>query len=103
MQAAINTGSAVTVQSACKLQQDIASHFATGQSVVLDVTCLLNIDLSFIQIIESARLQAESDGLQFSLSTSVPEAVQAVLDRAGLSNNMSPADTAFWFDGERVQ
>jgi hypothetical protein len=68
--------------------------------VVLDVPPGASMDLSFLQLIESARLQAEITGKSLELAAPADEGVRAVLERAGFLPMKRPEDARFWFHEE---
>jgi anti-anti-sigma regulatory factor len=80
--------------------QDAASEH---DSICLDLTAAVNIDLSILQLIEAARRHAANGGAAVTLSQPASPALAALLDRTGFLAAASPADITFWFHGELPQ
>lgn len=57
-------------------------------------------DVSFIQLVEAARLKAEMAGGTLSLSKAADGALHAVLERGGFLTDMRPRDAKFWLHQE---
>jgi len=73
---------------------------AERDEVVLDVPEGAAVDLSFIQLVQSARLQAEASDKAISLSNGAGDRLRNVLERAGFLTNMRPEDAQFWLHEE---
>ncbi|MDR3375276.1 MAG: STAS domain-containing protein [Ancalomicrobiaceae bacterium] len=58
------------------------------------------VDLSFIQLIEAARLSARNDGKTFSLLRPVGGNVRRVLERGGFLSPTNPDAARFWLHEE---
>lgn len=72
-------------------------------SICLDLATAGNMDLSILQLIESARRNAAEGGAVVTLAQPASPALAALLDRAGFLAAASPADITFWFHGELPQ
>jgi MFS superfamily sulfate permease-like transporter len=76
---------------------------ADHDDICLDLAAADNIDLSVLQVIESARRHAADSGARLTLAHPASPALTALLDRAGFLAAASPADITFWFHGELPQ
>ncbi len=74
------------------VQTALSSHGA----LALDIANDASADLSFIQLIESARIFAGTTGRQFVLSKPASGSLLQLLDRAGFLEDMSADDRRFW-------
>ncbi|SON53976.1 hypothetical protein HDIA_0435 [Hartmannibacter diazotrophicus] len=57
-------------------------------------------DVSFVQLVEAARLKAEMAGGSLSLSKAADGPLHAVLERGGFLTDMRPQDAKFWLHQE---
>ncbi|MBD1544715.1 STAS domain-containing protein [Roseibium aggregatum] len=76
---------------------------AQQAEVVLDIPDGAMIDLSFLQLVQSARLQADLSDNTIRLSKGAGDELRSVLDRAGFLTNMRPEDAKFWLHEEFQQ
>jgi hypothetical protein len=60
-------------------------------------------DLSFLQIIEAARLRANEQGKSLSLLEPASGELRRALDRSGLMTTATIADRSFWLHEETTQ
>ena len=89
----------VTISGIGQARDEISAAFADGRAIVLDVDDVTETDLSFIQLIESARRKAGETGCGFTLRHPAAGAVLEVLQRGGfLGDDLSDRDT-FWLQG----
>ena len=69
----------------------------TQKSVVaIDITDDQPVDLTLIQLIESARIYASTSGKKLTLLKPASGHVRDVLERGGFLQNISPEDSNFW-------
>ena len=85
------------------LRERLRTALARADHLTLDLAGLESADLSFVQLIESARLQAASEHKTIVLAAPAPAPLARVIDRSGLLWASEPADLQFWFHGEREQ
>lgn len=69
---------------------------AAGGDVALDLSQVSAADLSFVQLIESARLSAERLGGSVTLAQPAAGALRDVLERGGFLDGACAARTQFW-------
>jgi ABC-type transporter Mla MlaB component len=69
---------------------------AAGGDVALDLSQVSAADLSFVQLIESARLSAERLSGSVTLAQPAAGALRDVLERGGFLDGACAARTQFW-------
>ena len=84
-----------TVRTVGALRQTLLEVIAPGTRAVLDISGVTEADLAFVQLIESARRHASTNGCELSLASAAPPPVREVLDCAGFA----PAAHPFWNQG----
>jgi ABC-type transporter Mla MlaB component len=67
-----------------------------GGAIALDLSGVSAADLSFVQLIESARLSAERLGGSVTLAQPAAGALRDVLERGGFLDGGCAAHTQFW-------
>jgi hypothetical protein len=72
-------------------------------SILLTIPTDAVVDLSFLQIIEAARLRASEQGKSLSLLEPANGELRRALDRSGLMTAATAADRSFWLHEETVQ
>lgn len=93
----------VTLRSAPQFSGALMDAFAANADVQLNLSPLAEFDLSFLQILEAARIQRSQDGGVFRLAQPANDAMVAMLNRAGFLGDPTLADIDFWFHGELPQ
>lgn len=73
--------------------QDYAS---SSTKIELDLDTCEDVDLSFLQLVESVRKSAAASGKPVTLSRPANDAVRTALKRAGFLDVLSPEDAQFW-------
>lgn len=81
----------------------ILAKIAAGNPVSIALPVGAEADLSFVQLIEAARIQAKSSGVPLRLSSAASGAVLDVLERGGFSEAFSAEDKKFWLHQEAIQ
>lgn len=92
-----------TVRTAQELQRNLLASFEAGTDILVDISEVSDLDLSFVQTICAARHHAAHEGKTLRLAHPAPGPVAALLTRAGFLTDIIPADLDFWFHGERPQ
>lgn len=90
----------VNIRNVAAVCGDILSFINKKSGVTIDLTECREIDISGIQMIESARILARTQGSELALSAPASGAVADVLHRSGLVAAFRPADAGFWFHKE---
>jgi len=70
-----------------------------GAAVVVDLVDTNEIDLTFVQLMESARRKAAETGCDFTLRHPAGGAVLEVLQRGGFLGDETSARAKFWLQG----
>jgi anti-anti-sigma regulatory factor len=92
--------SKVNIRNIRDIHTELLTYVNTNDVVEIDLDGCDDIDISLLQLIESARKSALSGGKPISLSKPANETVQSTLKRAGLLDAFSSADTKFWLHKE---
>lgn len=74
----------------------LLDYASSSTRIELDLAACEDIDLSFLQLIESVRKSAASSGKPVTLSRPANDAVKTALKRAGFLDVLSPEDAQFW-------
>jgi hypothetical protein len=82
-----------TVGTIAEIHQRLVAGFAAEDGVVIDASGIGEADLTFIQLIESARLTAARQGRQIRLSAPAGAELLEMLTRGGFLNM---AGGEFW-------
>ena len=70
--------------------------FDSAGGVLLDIPADAEIDLSFLQLVHSARAHAEKSGKLVALRAPLSADQQTTMMRAGISPSRSTEDALFW-------
>lgn len=93
----------LTIRQAATLKEQLLAGLATADAVALEIAATSEADLSFIQLVESARLHASLHDKQLRLSRPVEGQVRETLERAGLTAAMSPESREFWLHEKEIR
>lgn len=99
----IDLPSVLSIRDITDVAQQISNSLGSHERVVLDVPPKASIDLSFLQLMDAARKQAEVSGKTFTLARPIDDSVKTVLERAGFLPFDRAEDTRFWFHKENMQ
>lgn len=88
------------IRNISSLFSDVISAFSSGRSVEIDVADAVEVDLSFVQLVESARLHAGANGKSLSMSRPASRVLLDVLERGGFIETASEEDALFWLHKE---
>jgi hypothetical protein len=69
----------------------------------LDVSGLIETDLTFVQLLEAARRDAAKDGRRLTLDAPAGGAVLEVLQRGGFLDDAGSDRAKFWLQGTMSQ
>jgi anti-anti-sigma regulatory factor len=92
----------LTIKNATDIKDRLLSRFDTHDHVILQLDDEANVDLSFLQLIESARQYATKKGGSLSLEKPANQNLKNVLQRAGFLEKIAAADKEFWFHQENL-
>jgi len=81
----------------------ISDSIRGSSSIQLAIPPDATVDLSFLQIIEAARLRANEQGKSLSLLEPASGELRRALDRSGLMTTATISDRSFWLHEETAQ
>ena len=93
----------LSIRNVSELYSRLSDEFRSKNEITLTIPEGAEADLSFIQLIESARRQAKEQGKTFRLSSPVHGPVLKVLERAGILETFNQEDAKFWLHREVTQ
>jgi hypothetical protein len=88
------------IRNISDIHKNIVAQFQDNKSVVLVIPPDAEADLSFVQLLESARIHAKSSGKSLRLSSPANGSVLKVLQRGGFIDTFSSEDAQFWLHQE---
>ena len=89
----------VTISSIGAAHDTLGAALRQHDAVIVDIESLTETDLSFIQLIESARRKAVETGRDFTLRHPAQGAVLEVLNRGGFLDDATSDRAKFWLQG----
>jgi len=89
----------VTVSNIGVAYDLVGAALAKGGPIALDMTAVEETDLTFIQMVESARRRAAGTGQGFTLRHPAGGAVLEVLRRGGFLDDDTSERAKFWLQG----
>lgn len=89
----------VTISNIVAARDDLAAAFRENGPVIVDITSVNETDLTFIQLIESARRKAAETGRGLRLHHPAGGAVLEVLRRGGFLDDENSERAKFWLQG----
>lgn len=93
----------LTIRQAAALREKVLGAFAASDAVELAIEPDAEADLSFIQLVESARIHAAMQSKRLHLASPAQGQVLETLQRAGLMTSMSSESRAFWLHEKESQ
>lgn len=84
----------LTVRTISDTHQRLVSELANTDTLLIDAKEITDVDLTLVQLIESARRTASKEGKRVAMAGSLPQSLRDLLDRGGF---LSAGDSApFW-------
>jgi len=96
---AVSFGEGVTVVNVLQAREELWAALRHDGPVVVDIDDASEIDLTFIQLMESARRKAAETGRDFTLRRPADGAVLEVLRRGGFLDDETSERAKFWLQG----
>ena len=93
---ALEFSGSVTIRQAAEAHARLASALAGEGPLALDLSGVTATDLSFVQLIESARTAFAEAGRALALTAPADGALRDVLERGGLLAGEDDARRQFW-------
>lgn len=89
----------VTISNISEAHDILRSAFEGGNSITIDIDGLAGADLTFVQLIESARRTAADCGRSIQLRQPAQGAVLQILQRGGFLDPDDRERADFWLQG----
>lgn len=84
----------LTVRTITEAHQKLLSESVNADTILVDASKVTDVDLTFVQLIESARRSASKDGKRLTMAAPLPPVLRDLLERGGF---LSAGDSAsFW-------
>ena len=99
----ITCAASVSLRTVESLRLALLDSFSQDSAIEVDASAVADADLSFIQLIEAARVHAKSHDISFRLTSPANAVVTALLTRAGFLAESKADDIDFWFHGDHPQ
>lgn len=93
----------VTISNISDAHDILCAAIAHNNSIIIELDGLEEADLTFVQLIESARHSAAESGCSIQLSCAADGAVLQVLQRGGFLDPEDRDRTDFWLQGATKQ
>ena len=90
----------LNIRSISDIHQSMTLKLRDSKTLVLEVTADAEADLSFVQLVESARIEAKASGKTLRLSSPASGSVLKVLQRGGFIDAFTAEDAQFWLHDE---
>jgi hypothetical protein len=90
----------LSIRNVSDLRANIISALDSNERIVFEIPAGAEADLSFVQLVESARRQAKALGKSLTLSSPVGERLLKLLERAGFVEAFTAEDAKFWLHKE---
>ncbi|MBP1843168.1 hypothetical protein J2046_001422 [Rhizobium petrolearium] len=93
----------LTVRTISAVRQEILQLIDKNKSTTIEITDDCQVDISFIQLMEAARIYAGSAGKHIALTRPASGPVLDILKRGGVLEGMSDDDAKFWLHQRGTQ
>lgn len=90
----------VNIRNIKDIHSDFLTYVKNNNSIEINLDGCGDMDLSLIQLVESARKSAEAEAKSISLTKPANDIIQSTLRRAGLFDAFSGHDAKFWLHKE---
>lgn len=93
----------LTVRSITAIQQTMLEYIDNNHSITIELPEDCQADISFIQLIEAARIYTGTAGKTIALEAAASGSTLDVLKRSGFLERMSAEDEKFWLHQGGIQ
>ena len=93
----------LTVRAISALQPEVLQLIDKNKSAIIDLPDDCQVDISFIQLLEAARIYAGTAGKHIALAQPASGPLLDALQRSGFLEGMSVEDAEFWLHQEVKQ
>jgi hypothetical protein len=100
---ALSLGGPLSLRTITDHRASLLSALTANPSVSLDIAEDAQIDLSFLQLVEAARIYAATSGRQIALAKPASGTLHDLLERSGFLQDMLPDDANFWLHQGDIQ
>jgi hypothetical protein len=90
----------LTIRNILSIKEEIVSALENNSSVSLDIEQNAQVDLSFVQLVTSARCYADTHSKGLMLTQPAQGDFLDVLKRGGFIDDISPEAAKFWLHQE---
>lgn len=99
MELQLAAGSSVTTRTVAEFAAQLGDS-AAADRVVIDVSQLEDVDLTFIQTVDVYRAELAAAGRALALSSQENPSITSLLARCGYRESANPSDLEFWIGEE---
>lgn len=96
---AIKLSGDLTIRNITEVYQVMAHAISQGDAILLNIDDSSDVDISFVQMIEAARLSSARNGGDLTLSSPATGQLADTLERGGFLGRTGDAATSFWQSG----
>ncbi len=89
----------LTIKGIEAIHAQLLAEMQLHSNIILNITDVVEADLTFVQLVESARSTAARNGGRLTLRAPVAATLRAVLERGGFLDPADPTRTQFWLQG----
>ncbi|MDX3927783.1 MAG: STAS domain-containing protein [Shinella sp.] len=93
----------LNIRTVSEVRDTILLSLDNNQNIALEIEDDSQADLSFVQLIEAARVYSRSQGKSLALARPAPAGVMDVLRRGGFVDGISRETVKFWTHQETVR
>lgn len=93
----------LTMRTAGAIHAQLLGALAAHEETVISLPSDVQIDISFLQLIEAARVYAKVSGKRISLARPAGAELLDLLRRAGFLDALSDDDAQFWLHQGKIQ
>jgi hypothetical protein len=93
----------LTVRSVLPVREDMLKFIDAHETSMIELSDDVQVDISFIQMIEAARVYAATAGKIITLAQPASGALLETLRRSGFLEGMSDDDAKFWLHQGKIQ
>ena len=93
---------ALNIKNISDIHKVVLSSLSNNKETRLALDADAQVDLSFVQLMETARIFAEQQGKSLALASPAGGALLDVLRRGGFLDDLSPDAAKFWLHQETV-
>ena len=93
----------LTVRAITAVQQEMLQFIDKNKSITIELSDDCQIDISFVQLMESARIYAGTAGKPFALARPASGSTLDILQRSGFLEGLSAEDEKFWLHQGGIQ